>query len=135
MSFMRHVATLVLLVLLAAWLLIQVLRAQAPAQPSVEKPTKATNASAATNDVFSGIVMSFENGSLTVVRKVPARADEPRTFTVDETTKIEGKLKVSARVTIRFQTDSSGAFHAERVIVRVDSKVGSGKAQQTAPAR
>jgi carbonic anhydrase/acetyltransferase-like protein (isoleucine patch superfamily) len=57
-----------------------------------------------------------------VVRKVPARPDEFRQFVIDSGTKVEGKLRVNARVTVRFKADAGGAVHALRVIVRVDGK-------------
>jgi hypothetical protein len=61
-----------------------------------------------------------------VVRKVPARADEYRQFIIDKDTRIEGKLKADARVTVRFQADSAGAVHALRVIVRAEVKTNAG---------
>jgi hypothetical protein len=92
---------------------------------------KAASAKATTpaNDIFSGTVTVFLPDSLTVVRKVPARPDEFRQFAIDKDTKVEGKLRVNARVTVRFKADSGGAVHALRVIVRVDGKtvVGPGR--------
>jgi carbonic anhydrase/acetyltransferase-like protein (isoleucine patch superfamily) len=69
-----------------------------------------------------------------VVRKVPSRPDESRVFVLDKDTKIEGKVRVNARVTVRFSADDGGAVHALRVIVRPDAKAGTGKAQ-TATSR
>lgn len=84
---------------------------QPPANPPVKKAIPA-------DDIFSGVVTVSAPDSLTVVRKVPARPDESRQFVVDKDTKIEGKLKVNARVTVRFKADGAGAIHALRVIVR-----------------
>jgi cell envelope opacity-associated protein A len=97
--------------------------AQQPAKTTNAKPAKTT---APANDIFSGTVTASLPDSVTVVRKVPARADEARVFVVDKDTKIEGKLKTNARVTVRFRTDADGAVHALRIIVRVDGKTTAG---------
>jgi hypothetical protein len=96
-------------------------------------PTSAKSASGKTptkpapaNDIFSGTVTAFVPDLLTVVRKVPARPDEFRQFIVDKDTKVEGRVRVNARVTVRFKADSGGAIHALRVIVRVDGKTAVG---------
>jgi hypothetical protein len=89
------------------------------------KPTSA-KATAPANDIFSGTVTAFVPDSLTVVRKVPARPDEFRQFIIDKDTKVEGKLRVNARVTVRFKADSGGVVHALRIIVRVDGKTAVG---------
>ena len=89
------------------------------------KPTS-SKATAPANDIFSGTVTAFLPDSLTVVRKVPARPDEFRQFIIDKDTKVEGKFRVNARVTVRFKADSGGAVHALRVIVRVDGKTAVG---------
>ena len=97
------------------------LAGQQPAAPTSAKPTTKT---APANDIFSGTVTALVPGSLTVVRKVPARPDEFRQFIIDKETKVEGRLRVNARVTVRFKADSAGAIHALRVIVRSDAKTG-----------
>jgi len=70
------------------------------------------------NEVFSGTVTANSAHSVTVVRKVPAKPDESKSFVIDKDTKIEGKLKVSARVSVRFKANDDGTVHAVRVIVR-----------------
>lgn len=87
---------------------------------------KTTTKTAPANDIFSGTVTAFVPESVTVVRKVPARPDESRQFIIDKDTKIEGRLRVNARVTVRFKADSAGAVRALRVIVRADVKTGVG---------
>jgi hypothetical protein len=87
--------------------------------------TKATNKAVPANDIFSGTVTAFVPDSVTVVRKVPARPDEFRQFIIDKDTRLEGKLRVSARVTVRFKADAAGAVHALRVIVRADGKTAA----------
>lgn len=101
-----------------------------------QEPAKATSAKAVTkalpaNDVFSGTVTAYTADSVTVVRKIPARADEYRVFAIDKDTKTEGKLRVSARVTVRFKTDDAGTVHALRIVVRADAKVSPGRTGTT----
>ena len=81
------------------------------AQTSAPKTTPA-------NDIFSGTVTAKSADSVTVVRKVPAKPDESRSFVIDKDTKVEGKLSVNARVSVRFRADDDGTVHAVRVIVR-----------------
>lgn len=79
------------------------------------------------NNVFSGTVTASTAEKVTVVRKVPAKADEYRDFVVDKDTKVEGKLHVSARVTVGFQSAEDGSFRALRIIVRTDAKAPAGR--------
>ncbi len=110
-----------------AFLLAFTLVGQQADGPASAKATSAkTTKPAPANDIFSGTVTAFLPESVTVVRKVPARPDEFRQFIIDKDTKVEGKLRVNARVTVRFKADSGGAVHALRVIVRVDGKTAVG---------
>jgi hypothetical protein len=119
--------TRVLVVLLVVLQTTFTLSAQQPANTTKPGTTaKTTKAPAPANDIFSGTVTASQADSITVVRKVPARADEYRVFVVDKDTKIEGKLRANARVTVRFKADEDGAVHALRVIVRADVKSSSG---------
>ena len=106
-------------------------------QPAKTTTSTATRKTAPANDIFSGTVTASSPDSVTVVRKVPARADESREFVVDKDTNIEGKLKANARVTVRFRADADGVVHALRVIVRADAKAGggAGKAERTTSAQ
>jgi hypothetical protein len=71
------------------------------------------------NSIFSGAVTALTADSVTVVRKVPAKADVTRTFTLDAQTKIEGPpLKIKARVTVRYRVAGDGQFQALNIIVR-----------------
>lgn len=74
--------------------------------------------SAPANDIFSGTVSELTADSLTVVRKAPARGPGTSKFLLDAQTKVEGKLRVKARVTVRFQADEDGQLHALHIIVR-----------------
>ena len=73
---------------------------------------------ASPGDIFSGVVAELAPDSLTVVRKVPAKADVSRKFLKDDQTKVEGTLRVSARVTVSFKADDEGQLHALHIIVR-----------------
>jgi hypothetical protein len=70
------------------------------------------------NDIFSGTVSELASDSITVIRKAPARDAGARKFVLDAQTKVEGKLKVKARVTVRYQADDEGQLHALHIIVR-----------------
>jgi hypothetical protein len=111
-----------------AFLMAFTLVGQQAAGPATAKATSAkiTTKPAPANDIFSGTVTAFLPESVTVVRKVPAHPDEFRQFIIDKDTKVEGKLRVNARVTVRFKADSGGAIRALRVIVRVDGKTAVG---------
>jgi hypothetical protein len=105
--------------------------AQEPAEvPPATAATKATSS----NDIFSGTITASRPDAVTVVRKVPARADEYRVFVVDKDTKIEGKPRVNARVSVRFRDDGDGGVHALRIIVRADIKAPGGAGKTSAPA-
>jgi hypothetical protein len=96
-------------------------------QPPASKST-------AEGDIFSGTVTAVAADKMTVVRKVPAKADESRDFAVDHVTKVEGRLRVNARVSVRFKTGEDGVSHALRVIVRTDTKITGGSGTPKSPA-
>ncbi len=106
------------------------------AQPAAPSPSgKSTSKKAPqANDIFSGTISASAADSVTVVRKVPGSADETRVFAVDQDTKVEGKLKVNARVSVRFKADGDGVIHALRIIVRTDAKATSGPGRATSPS-
>jgi hypothetical protein len=85
--------------------------AQDTSAPPVKKSLPA-------NDIFSGTVSELTADSITVVRKVPARDAGASKFLLDAQTKVEGKLRVKARVTVRYQADDEGQLHALHIIVR-----------------
>jgi hypothetical protein len=68
--------------------------------------------------VFSGFVTDFTPTALSVSRKnASGKEMVHKSFTMDEHTKVEGKIKLKARVTVQFSIDGD-ANHAVRVIVR-----------------
>jgi hypothetical protein len=120
-----------ILVIVTRFLVVAILAFQMAFTLTGQQATRSTTAKTTTktppaNDIFSGTVTAFVPESVTVVRKVPARPDESRQFIIDKDTKIEGRLRVNARVTVRFKADAAGAIHALRVIVRTDVKTGAG---------
>ena len=72
---------------------------------------------AVVNDKFSGTITEMNADSLTVVRTVPAKDAVSRKFALDSQTKIEGKLRLKARVTVQYQAED-GQFRAVHIIVR-----------------
>ena len=85
------------------------------AQDAAAPPSKTTQPA---NDIFSGTVSELAPDSITVIRKAPARDAGARKFLLDGQTKVEGKLRVKARVTVRYQADDEGQLHALHIIVR-----------------
>jgi len=56
---------------------------------------------------FSGTVAEFNEKQVVVLRTILGKS-EKHTFLVDETTKIEGKLKLKVRVTVKFEPSEAG---------------------------
>jgi hypothetical protein len=96
-----------------AILLGLLLPAAVPAQDS--EPNKTPPA----GDIFSGTVTVLQPDSLTVVRKVTGQPAVTRTFALDSKTRIEGRLRSRARVTVRFVAGTDeGLYTAIYIIVR-----------------
>ncbi len=89
--------------------------ASALPQETVQPPAKKT---APANDIFSGTVSELTANSVTVIRKAPARGAAAGKFLLDAQTGVEGKLRLKARVTVRYQADEDGQLHALHIIVR-----------------
>src|SRR4051812_20716334 len=90
--------------------------------PATLRPLAADNSpqkkAAATVDIFSGTVTQLSEDSLTVVRKGPALDAVTRAFARNGQTKIEGNLRIHARVTVRYESREDGGLIAVRIIVR-----------------
>ena len=69
------------------------------------------------DEFFSGSVQEFSDTSVTVSRSLPGKSPETRVFVLDVETKVEGKLKKLARVTVGYRTHE-GQEVAWRIIVR-----------------
>ena len=72
-------------------------------------------------DFFSGTITTLTDGKITVNRTVLGKSSETRTFAITPATKVEGKLRVKLRVTVRFtkEEDVDTALH---IIVRSTQK-------------
>ena len=82
----------------------------------VQDPPAAEEGSTKT-DFFSGIVTELSQTSVTVNRKGIGQDSATHTFTIDSKTRVEGKLRVRAKVTVRFVSDEQGLV-AVHIIVR-----------------
>ncbi len=75
-----------------------------------------TNSSKAADTFFAGTVSQFTSETIIVGRTVRGKA-ESRTFTLTPHTKIDGKLALKVRVTVRYFTDDDGDT-ATLIVVR-----------------
>jgi hypothetical protein len=89
------------------------LLAGAPATPLVADET---GSSKAADTFFAGTVSQVTSETIIVGRTVRGKA-ESRTFSLTRQTKIEGKLAVKVRVTVRYITDDDGDT-ATLIVVR-----------------
>lgn len=73
------------------------------------------------NEFFSGVVTELSAEKITVLKTVLGKNSETRTFLILANTRVEGKLRVKARVTVRYTRgeDSDRALH---IIVRTSQK-------------
>ena len=71
-------------------------------------------------EFFSGSITALTDDKITVSRTVLGKS-ETRTFVISADTRVEGKLRVKVRVTVRFATgeDTDRALH---IIVRTTQK-------------
>jgi hypothetical protein len=96
-----------------------VLAAAPAAIPPVRGQSKpAEQNAAAHSEMFSGYVAEMSDQSLTVSRKGPNKETVRRVFVMDSHTKVEGKLHMNARVTVRFEPMPDGNSRAVRILVR-----------------
>jgi hypothetical protein len=68
------------------------------------------------SDIFSGNITELTPDFITVERRVSGKDPETRKFLRDSQTKIEGVLKLRARVTVRFQADSPSGLSGEEPV-------------------
>jgi hypothetical protein len=73
------------------------------------------------SEFFSGVVTSLSDDQITVFKTVLGKNAETRTFMVTPETRVEGKLKLKARVTVRYARDEDGD-RAVHIIVRNSQK-------------
>jgi len=90
-----------------------------PAQPWVQEESVPAEAPF---EFVSGTVVEMSGGKLVVNRAVPGKPAENLTFIMNGETKVEGNLRVQARVTVGFKTADTGDLVAVRIIVRQGRK-------------
>ncbi len=67
---------------------------------------------------FSGTVLELNEDTLAVVRKSLAREEVTKHFQRDNSTRVEGVLRVKSRVTVRYKSFPDGVLKAVYIIVR-----------------
>lgn len=82
-----------------------------------DPPPAAAEADQGKADFFSGIVTELSQSSVTVNRKGLGQDATTHTFAIDGNTRIEGRLKPHAKVTVRFVSGDQGLV-AVHIIVR-----------------
>lgn len=70
---------------------------------------------------FSGTIVQYERSKVTVSRTVLGKASSLRTFLLTPRTRIEGRLRLKARVTVQYVSSPDGD-QATHIIVRSDKK-------------
>lgn len=96
---------------LAVVLLLALPAASWTHQPPVAEDTASRTA------IFSGIVITVSTTSVTVNRKGLGLDSVTHTFALDANTRIEGKLRPRAKVTVMYSETDDGLL-AVRIIVR-----------------
>ncbi len=72
-------------------------------------------------EFFSGTILDASESRISVSRTVLGRPPETREFVINADTKIEGKIRSKARVTVGFKATPEGDI-AIRIIVRSGGK-------------
>jgi len=93
--------------------------------PAWEKTQTATS-EPEYDDTFSGSVVQMAAATVTVSRSILGKPAEKRSFALKPDTRIEGKLRVSAKVTIGFVMSDDGAV-ARLIVVRTAQKAAPKK--------
>jgi hypothetical protein len=88
-----------------------------------QEPAKAGGAKSEPkyDDTFSGPIVELSATKITVSRSILGKPAEKRTFWIKPDTRIEGKLRVRAKVTVGFVTTDEGDV-ARLVVVRTAQK-------------
>ena len=73
------------------------------------------------DDTFSGPVLELSAVKITVSRSILGQAAEKRTFLIKSDTRIEGRLRVRAKVTVGFVTTDDGDI-ARLIVVRTTQR-------------
>lgn len=102
------------------------IRVSGPAQDSTPPKPDDTKTEPKYDNTFSGPIMEFSATKITVSRSILGKPAEKRTFLVKTDTRIEGKLRVKAKVTVGFVTTDEGDI-ARLIVVRSIQKPPQGK--------
>jgi hypothetical protein len=73
------------------------------------------------SDTFSGPIVELTAAKITVSRSILGKPAEKRTFWIKSDTRVEGKLRVKAKVTIGFVTTDDGDV-ARLIVVRTTQR-------------
>ncbi len=73
------------------------------------------------DDTFSGPIVELTASKIVISRSILGKPPEKRTFVIKVDTRIEGKLRVRAKVTVGFITNSEGDV-ARLIVVRGPTK-------------
>jgi hypothetical protein len=87
----------------------------------VAKAQDAPAAEQSHSEFFSGVVTSLSDDKITVFKTVLGKNSETRTFLITPDTRVEGKLRLKARVTVRYAREEEGE-RALHIIVRNSSQ-------------
>lgn len=60
------------------------------------------------SEIYSGTVTELSADAVSVSRKLPGKDPEIRKFLLNAQTRVEGKLRTNARVTVRFEGPPAG---------------------------
>lgn len=111
-----RVASLILLAATAA------LSHPAPAQEARNwEKTQTANSEPEYDDTFSGAVVQLSSTAVTISRSILGQPPEKRTFSIKSDTRVEGKLRVNAKVTVGFVTVENVDV-ARLIVVRTGQK-------------
>lgn len=93
--------------------------------PAASPPARAQDTPASEQkpkyEFFSGTITALDDEKVTVIRTLLGKNSETRMFLITKDTRIEGKLKLKVRVTVRYTRDDDGN-HALHIIVRTAQK-------------
>ncbi len=104
-----QLAPIVLVAAGLAW--SPVIAAQEPSPKTQESPSEPQY------EAFSGPIVEVSTEKITVSRSILGKPAEKRTFLIKPDTKIEGKLKVKAKVTVGYVSTDEGDI-ARLILVR-----------------
>ena len=111
------VRCLAILLILCASLLTVLVRAQETDLSKKDAPKSEPSY----DDTFSGPVLELSAVKITVSRSILGQAAEKRTFLIKSDTRIEGRLRVRAKVTVGFVTTDDGDI-ARLIVVRTTQR-------------